>query len=108
VGRAQGVSDEQLAEVSGWRDSAVFDPLDRAVMEYAERMTETPVDIPESLFNTLRNQLDDAQLVELTGALAWENFRARFNHAFGIESEGYYEGAFCLTEERHPPAPLGV
>jgi hypothetical protein len=32
--------------------------------------------------------------VELTSALAWENYRARFDHTFGIESEGFSAGAF--------------
>jgi hypothetical protein len=33
--------------------------------------------------------------VELTATIAWENYRARFDHAFGIEGEGFSEGAFC-------------
>ena len=37
----------------------------------------------------------DTQIVELTSALAWENYRARFDHALGIEAEGFSEGAFC-------------
>jgi len=32
-------------------------------------------------------------MVELTAAIAWENFRARFNRGFGIEAEGFSEGA---------------
>ena len=35
------------------------------------------------------------QMVELTSAIAWENYRARFDHAFGIEAEGFSAGAFC-------------
>ncbi len=34
-------------------------------------------------------------MVELTSAIAWENFRARFNRGFGIEAEGFTEGAAC-------------
>jgi len=33
--------------------------------------------------------------VELTSALAWENYRARFDHALKIDAEGFSEGAFC-------------
>jgi hypothetical protein len=32
-------------------------------------------------------------MVELPSAIAWENYRARFDHAFGIEAEGFSEGA---------------
>ena len=42
----------------------------------------------------------EAQLVELTATIAWENYRARFDHAFGIGAEGYSEGAFCPMPAR--------
>jgi alkylhydroperoxidase family enzyme len=58
-------------------------------------MTRTPVEVPEALFAKLRKLFDEPQLVELTATIAWENYRARFNHAFGIEAEGFSEGAFC-------------
>jgi hypothetical protein len=34
-------------------------------------------------------------LVELRTAIAWENYRARFDHAFGMEAEGFSEGSYC-------------
>ncbi len=58
-------------------------------------MTHTPVDVPDSLFDQLKARFNPAQLVELTAAIAWENYRARFNHAFGIESANFSEGAVC-------------
>ena len=58
-------------------------------------MTHTPAEIPEALFAGLRASFDEAQLVELTANIAWENYRARFDHAFGLEAEGFSEGAFC-------------
>jgi hypothetical protein len=49
----------------------------------------------------------DFALLEVSGtsssfcaAIAWENYRRRFNHAFGIESQGFTEGAFCALPER--------
>ena len=58
-------------------------------------MTRTPVDVPDEVFGELRADLDPKQMVELTSAIAWENYRARFDHAFGLESEDFSEGAFC-------------
>jgi alkylhydroperoxidase family enzyme len=58
-------------------------------------MTQTPAEIPEALLSELRAKFDEPQLVELTANIAWENYRARFNHAFGLEAEGFSEGAFC-------------
>jgi len=70
------------------------------VLEYAALMTATPVDVPDGLFAELRRRFSEAQLVELTAAIAWENYRARFDHAFGIESQGFSEGAYCALPER--------
>ncbi len=70
------------------------------MLEYADGMSRAPVEVSESLFGRLRKELSEAQLVELTAAIAWENYRARFDHAFGIEAQGYSEGAFCALPER--------
>jgi len=58
-------------------------------------MTHTPAEIPETLLAELHAEFNEVQLVELTANIAWENYRARFNHAFGLEAEGFSEGAFC-------------
>ena len=63
-------------------------------------MTQTPVEVPDQLFDRLKQVFNDRQLVELTSAIAWENYRARFDHAFGIEAEGFSKGAFCPLPER--------
>jgi len=96
VGRAAGITEAQLAALPRWEASDAFDPLERRVLEYAGEMTKTPVEVPPALFEALRAELGPAGLVELSAAIAWENYRARFNHAFGVESEGYSEGAVCL------------
>ena len=70
----------------------------------AVEMAKTPVEIPEPLMAALRRAFDEAQLVELTAALAWENYRARFNRVFKVEAVGFSSGAFCaLPEHRSQP-----
>jgi alkylhydroperoxidase family enzyme len=76
-------------------------------MEYAVAMTGTPQEVSDELFEGLRRQLDDAQLVELTYVIGWENFRSRTNHAFGIGAAGFSEGAVCAVPRRHA-APTAV
>ena len=63
-------------------------------------MTQTPVEVRDELFAALRQHFNDAQLVELTAAIAWENYRARFNHAFDVKAQGFSKGAFCPLPER--------
>ncbi len=65
------------------------------MLRYAEAITHTPVEVPDGLFEALQARLTPAQLVELTSAIAWENYRARFNHAVAVEAAGYSEGTAC-------------
>ena len=74
--------------------------LEKLVLEYADRMTQTPVEVPDALFVRLRENFNESQLVELTSAIAWENYRARFDHAFGIEGENFSEGTLCALPVR--------
>jgi alkylhydroperoxidase family enzyme len=74
--------------------------LERLALGYADAMTRTPVEVPNALFARLRERFSEAQLVELTSAIAWENYRARFDHAFGIEGENFTEGAVCAMPVR--------
>jgi len=100
VGRANGVTEEQLRELPRYQESEAFSDVERLALDYAVAMTQTPVHVSDELFEALRKHFDDAQMIELTAAIAWENFRARFNHAMGIEAQGFSEGAYCALPER--------
>ncbi|MCA1633048.1 MAG: hypothetical protein LC802_04830 [Acidobacteria bacterium] len=78
----------------------MFSPLEKLVLDYSMAMTQTPVEVSDELFAALRANFNEAQLVELTAAIAWENYRARFNHAFGVEAQGFSEDAYCPLPER--------
>ncbi len=95
MGRQNGISQEKLENLHDYVRSSVFSETEKLVLTYADAMTQTPVEVPETLFRELQAKFSEPQLVELTANIAWENYRARFNHAFGLESEGFSEGAFC-------------
>jgi alkylhydroperoxidase family enzyme len=69
-------------------------------IDLAVEMAKVPVEPPPELLNELRRCFDEAQLVELAAAIAWENYRARFNRVFGARPVGFCEGAFCALPER--------
>ena len=94
--RRMGVAEEKLRALNDHAASAVFSPLEKAVLAYADRMTATPVEIADDDLRVLRAHLDEAQLVELSAAIAHENLRARMNHALGYGADGFSEGAFCV------------
>jgi AhpD family alkylhydroperoxidase len=100
LSRGGGITEEQLRDLPRYRDSDAFSEVEKLVLDYAVAMSRTPVEVSEELFARLREHFDEAQLVELTTAVALENYRARFNHALGIESQGFSEGAFCAVPER--------
>jgi alkylhydroperoxidase family enzyme len=56
----------------------------------AEAMTQTPVEVKDADFAEARRHFSDEQLVELAATIAMENYRARFNRAFQVESLGLY------------------
>jgi alkylhydroperoxidase family enzyme len=98
------VTEQQMRELPNFRESAAFDEEEKLVLEYAECISRTPVDVPDELFERLRQRFDEAQLIELTYAAALENMRARFNWALGITPQGYTEGAVCIRPETLPTA----
>ena len=97
-GRA-GITEEQLRALPEYRDSPLFSEDERLVLDLAAGMTATPVQVPDELFERLRARFDEAQLVELVSEIAVENYRGRFNHAFGLGSQGFAAGGFCALPE---------
>jgi 4-carboxymuconolactone decarboxylase len=100
VSAGHGITDEQLLALPRHREATCFDELERLVIDYAEAMTRTPAAVTDELFAALRERFDEEQLVELTAAIAWENWRARFNWAFDIGAAGFREGAACPVPVR--------
>ena len=85
----QGLDERKASEVPRWRESDVFTPLERDVMEYAEAMSETPPRVTDELSDRLLEQLGAPALVELIGWVAIANVYTRSNTAMGIESQGF-------------------
>ncbi len=100
MGRDSGVSQAQLEALADYENSAAFSEVERSVLRLADAMTAVAVDVPDEIFDTLRDGLNEAQLAELASAIAWENYRARFNRVFRVESEDFSEGAFCPLPAR--------
>ena len=94
-----GMDPEKLRALATWKDSPCFAELERLVLEYAEAITRTPVEVSDELFGRLQDHFDERQLVELTLAVALENLYARFNWAMGIEGEGFSEGMYCVSPQ---------
>jgi alkylhydroperoxidase family enzyme len=86
---------DKVAEVPTWRDSALFSESERVALEYAERITYTDRQVDDAFFAQVRKHFTEPQIVELTAAVALENFRSKFNPPLGIEAQG-----FCVVPAR--------
>lgn len=95
MGRKLGLTDAKLRALANFEASPALSVLEKLALRYAVAMTVTPVDVSDELFAELQKHFNNRQLVELTSAIAWENYRARFDHAFGAEAEGFSEGTYC-------------
>lgn len=84
-----GASEAKIRAVPDFATSALFDDRERAALAYAEAMTITGQRVDDALFARLRTHYAEAQVVELTAAVALENFRSKFNVALGIEAQGF-------------------
>ena len=101
MSRKAGISEQQLADLHDFEESPAFSELEKRVLRYAVALTRIPAEVSEEMFHGLREHFNPQQMVELTVAIAWENFRARFNRGFGIEAEGFTEGAVCPVHQSH-------
>lgn len=89
LAHSEGQDVSKLQDVPNWRDSDLFSPLERLVLDYAESMSALPMGVTDELVAALRVELSDAALVELTMIIAVENQRSRFNSALGLVAQGF-------------------
>lgn len=100
VGSEVGVTTAQFEQLLVYETSQAFDDRERLCLRYADAMTTVPVDLSDELHQALRGHFSEEQIIELTAVIAWENHRARFAHALGLESGGFADGATCAVPVR--------
>ena len=84
-----GASDDKVRAVEAAATSALYSERERAAIAYAEAMTITGRRVDDALFARVRSSFDEPEIVELTAAVALENFRSKFNVALGIQAQGF-------------------
>jgi alkylhydroperoxidase family enzyme len=75
--------------VAAFATSSHYSAAERAALAFAEAMTITGQKVTDELFAEARRHFSEAQIVELTAAIALENFRSKFNVALGVEAQGF-------------------
>jgi alkylhydroperoxidase family enzyme len=94
-GMSHGVGFDKLSAVDRFRESPLFSPDERAALGFAEAVTRTPTAVTDEEFGPLQRCFTVPQIVELAATIAVEHFRAKFNTALGVQSQG-----LCLLPPR--------
>ena len=92
----RGVSEAKVLALESWRTSPLFEPVERAALDYAEAMTRSDREVDDALMTEIRRWFDEDAIVELTGLISFQNLSSKFNAALAVPPQG-----FC----RLPPRP---
>jgi alkylhydroperoxidase family enzyme len=101
VGGQRGLSAEKIDAALGIRsaDEARLSPRERIALEYADRVSATPVDVPDEFFRQLAALFSEREIVELTATIAHENYNSKFNRPLRIESNNFCANPLPTPEE---------
>jgi alkylhydroperoxidase family enzyme len=78
------VSEDAIAALDDAED-ARWTPRERLALRYAEQVTIDAKAVDDALFDALRAEFDDGEIVELTAAISLFNMFNRFNDALQVE-----------------------
>jgi uncharacterized peroxidase-related enzyme len=85
----RGASLEKLEALEAWRQSNLFNDREQAVLDYAEAMTRSDLQVKDEQVEHLRSYFNDDGIVELTGLIAFQNMSSKFNSALGVPAQGF-------------------
>jgi alkylhydroperoxidase family enzyme len=71
-------------------DMTPLNDTERLVIELTDALADTPSNVSDDLYARLRKQFSEEQLMQLAGQIAFENYRARWNRLFNVESDNLY------------------
>lgn len=64
--RGLGVSEEKIAAIPSWQTATCFDARERLVLAYTDRLVMHHGRVPEALFDQLKAEFSDVEILELT------------------------------------------
>lgn len=82
-------STAKVEALENWRESDVFDEREKAVLTFAEAMTDSRQQVDDAMIVRLGEYFDEDGIVELTGLIAFQNLSSKFNAALDVESQGF-------------------
>jgi len=90
--RALGETEQRIYALSAWRETPFFTDRERAALAWAEANTLLPQGVSQQLFEEAREYFSEAQLANLTLAIATINAWNRFGVSFAPVPGSYQPG----------------
>lgn len=93
--RAAGDTEQRLYLVAAWRESPVYTERERAAFLWAESLTrlgEGGENVPDAVYESVKAQFSEQELIDLTLAVIAINGWNRLNIAFRTEAGSYQPG----------------
>ncbi|WP_158796179.1 carboxymuconolactone decarboxylase family protein [Pedobacter sp. L105] len=90
--RAAGETEQRLYGISSWRETPYFSDRERAALAWAEALTKC--EVPDAIYNKVKEQFTDEEMIDLTLAITTINTWNRINLAFPNEPGTYKVGQF--------------
>ena len=85
----RGAGEEKLNALKNWKDSPVFNEIEKIALEYTEAMTLSHQQIDQPLMEKTKKYFDENALIELTALIAFQNLSSKFNAALDVEPQGF-------------------
>jgi alkylhydroperoxidase family enzyme len=85
LARQQGLTEELVAEIPHYRDSALLTPREKAAIHYAEVLAGDHRQASEELFDELRQYFTEPEIIDLGWRIVTFVGYGRFIHTLGLE-----------------------
>src|SRR5947208_15615140 len=99
VGGQRGLTRAKIDAALGIGSMAVLSEREIHALEYADRVSATPVDVPDDFFARLAAEFGEREIVELTATIAHENYNSKFNRPLRIEANNFCQIPLPTPEE---------
>lgn len=104
MAKQQGLTEEQIAELSEYRDSTLLTPREKAAVRYADVLSGDHTRTTADLFDELREHFSEAEIIDLGFRISAFVGYGRFIRVLGLE-----RGGVCPLSDGHlEPASNGV
>ncbi len=90
--RHKGETEQRIYGLSAWREAPYYSERERAAFTWAEAITNCSV--PDTIYNEVKDQFTEEELIDLTLAITTVNTWNRINLAFPHEIGTYRVGQF--------------